>query len=195
MIRVFLGILLMVLFMPLGRADTGYVDPDGDVTTEWMPVPSGTHYTTVDDAIRQPNTPNTSDYVWADKGSLGPGVKDEFNMGTISGVGTVSSIEVWYNAYIGPQAVLGINVYLDGEWKTAQQEAGGLDGADGWFSKKWTGTWDQTDLDNLQVRISLDQDMNFEGIIVYALYAEITYTPPSPATTLKGVTLKGVTIK
>ncbi|PIP21803.1 MAG: hypothetical protein COX39_00925, partial [Candidatus Nealsonbacteria bacterium CG23_combo_of_CG06-09_8_20_14_all_40_13] len=165
----------------VAKATTGYVDPNGDNAVAWdTPVPAGTHYTTVDDGTRQPAEPNTADYI---SHSGAPATDDDFDMATIAGADSVTSIKIWAYAKHELATFLNLNIYVDGAWQT-QNSDNTLTGTYAWYSATWTGTWDQTDLDNLLVRVRKTGMASTETVA--AMYAEITYTtgsiPTAPTT-------------
>ena len=51
--------------------------------------------------------------------------------------------------------------------------------APAWKSVEFTGTWTQTDIDNLQVRLEMSKtaSANTGSLYVYALYAQVKYVP------------------
>ncbi len=156
---------------------TDFVDPDGDVTTEWSSTAGG-HYTEIDDGQRQPATGaplNEADYIHQ-LGQAG-NKDDEFNMGTIADVDEVTAIKVWI--------FVESDLAASGSQVDGDINLGGAQGAKtiflstdakGWYSVEWTGlTGSQADLDALKVKLSFVETDGHE-IFVYAMYAEITFT-------------------
>ena len=166
------------------RADTGFIDPNGDGTNiEWTPTPGGTHYTTVDGGTRQPTTPSAgelADYV----SETLHGDRDEYDYTTITVDPTAgwTSVTVWtYGRYTegggAPTLHIGGNIYVGAAWQT-EGDFGHLNGSDSWKSLTWSGTWTQADLDAFQTRLRIDDIEGGTGKI-YEMYAAITYTPPA----------------
>jgi len=156
----------------LNQSIAGYVDPDGDAATSgWVPTPSGTHFTTINDAIRQPTVPDTTDYISA--GDVGG--QDDFDMTTFTTT-TVTSIKVWvYGENPAAQAIFQGNIYVAGAWQTAGTFTVGLPGSPSWGSITYDGSWTQADLDNLKVRL-IRSGINITATKCFAMYAEVTYT-------------------
>ncbi len=149
-----------------------YVDPNGDAGLEWDVNPGGTHYTTIDDGTRQPNTPTTGDYIWTTTSTK----IDTFDMSTFGGVSTVTQVKVWaYGKTVNISDDVTASIYVGGSWQTAQDLA--FTASDSWKSVTFTGTWTQTDLDNLQVKLA-KVNSNSQAYI-YSVYAEIKYTETS----------------
>lgn len=156
-----------VLFAITASAIDANVDPDGDSSPlEWSST-GASHYTEIDDGVRYDNTPTLSDSISV----ITDEVTDVFDMATLANAGSVSSITVW--AYSFSQLGLYGNIYVDGSWQTEQQ----LTGDTSWASITFNGNWDQTDLDNLQVKL---RNTGGGGSGVYAMYAEITYEEAIP---------------
>jgi len=97
-------------------------------------------------------------------------------MHTILGVSSVSRVTVWVNARDRNEDGNEISVDINmGGWQGERVVgiAGNMD--DRWYGIAFDGSWGQTELDNLIVRIKLiDSGGNFSAFI-RALYAEITY--------------------
>lgn len=165
------------------RFDTGYLDPNGDGTTlQWVPTPSGTHYSTIDEINGNQTNLNTADYI--SKDSVTGSFSDEFNMESITGVGSVSQIVIWVyglvdNALPSEYANVYANIKIDATWQTEQQILVSKADQNVWKSVTFSGlSMTQAQLDALQIR--LRADLNYIDAIctasVYAMYAEVTYT-------------------
>ena len=152
----------------------GYVDPVGDNAVAWTPSTGTVHYVLVDDAVRQPTVPTTTDYISA----VTFGVNDDFDMGTLT-VSEVSSVTVWAYAKHDTAAALNLNVYLAGAWQTANT-TNTLSGTYAWYSATWNGSWSQADLDALLVRVTKTNAQEVYVETVAAIYADITYQPVAP---------------
>jgi len=151
---------------------TGYVDPNGDVTVEWtnnQPTDPTTHYTRIDDGVRQPTAPTTSDY----NSGYSTTQVEIFNMSTIANVTTVTNVTVWvygftkYSAYTQK-----VSIYMNGSWKDFVTSPI-LPSPGTWWSASFDGDWTQADLDNLQVKI-MNNNAQWSGCS--AIYAAVTYT-------------------
>lgn len=153
---------------------TGYVDPNGDIQKQWAST-GAANYTEIDDGTRQPTAAGTGDYVSATTGQ-----DDIYDMTTISGVDTVTSVKLWlYGRSQTSNNYVALYVYMGGTWSTLQNVAfssGGY-GSWSWESATFDGNWTQADLNALQVRM---KDAYGAGpwIQVAELYGEVTYSLP-----------------
>lgn len=159
---------------------TAYLDPDGDgATTDWSTTdwsttgPPGSHYEEVNDGTREPNAPDTNDYVYCVGG--GDNRNEEFTMTTVAGVTECSEVTIRAHGYEDENCDVTCQVYLGGEWKTAVDFAFD-DGSYNWKSATFSGTWDQDDIDALQVRLLRVVSGPSDECRVATFYAEITYT-------------------
>ena len=155
----------------------GYVDPNGEVShnelwarpviepspPDYLPIP---YYIFIDDGIRQPNTPDTSDYL--ESSGYGDVVLD---MSTITNVASVTNVTVWAYAN-GPDIIVQGAIKMNGTWTTLTDF--GFTSSASWKSVSFNGTWTQTDLNNLQVKLNVPQ---WGSGNIYAMYAVVTYTP------------------
>ena len=159
------------------------LDPNADGSTlEWTPSTGTSHYAVVDDAARQPTDPGTSDYLRSSHPGNTTGTKTEelgFATATLAS-GALTEVKVWVRAYAGgigaSSAKLDCQVYLGGAWQTAQNVFTGATSS-AWFSVTFTGSWNQTDLDNLQVRL-LHVKTSTSGVYpstcdVYEVYVDV----------------------
>lgn len=163
----------------------GHVNPEGDGTVALTPSGSGNHWSNilVDAAYRQPSSHFSGQYDPAnyESGGSSPAyVTDEYLMGTISGVSAVSSVKIWiWVSGAGGGESFEVSVFLGGSYQTPQSDFG----AGAWKSFEFTGSWTQSDLDALKVKVGLQSDY---GSFLVAMYAEITYTeaggPPTGGT-------------
>lgn len=158
---------------------TGYVDPNGDGSTlEWSPIGGGSHYVEVDDGTRSPTAPDTANYISA--AGTGNGTRtDELHCGTIASVSSVSSVKIYIYASTAGSGAGGASLKCNinmGGWQTEQTVFSGSQSA-GWFSVTFNGTWTQSDLDGLQIRLAHVRTLGLvAACTVYAVYGEITYT-------------------
>ncbi len=127
-----------------------------------------------------------SDYVYTDSIYA----QDYYNMTTIDmGWGIASSVKIWVYARKDSeyQAPFNVNAYLNGEWKTPQFITLTTDWA--WYSKEYTGTFTQNDIDNLQIRLKYGNPPGESSSVeVAAAYAEINYTKKGLISTTIGAT-------
>ncbi len=156
---------------------TGYVNPNGDgSTTQWTASGSAPYYPYVSKGVQSPTAPSTSTYIGPDKGVI-----DEFSMETISSVASVSDVTVWYygssGSFLGSFCPIRISVFLAGAWIDFPSGYVDMTGSNQWASQGFSGTWTQSDLDSLQIRIDADNSGPGASATIYAIYAEITYTP------------------
>lgn len=177
---IFVVTLLAILVFPKSvYALTGFVDPNGDgATLEWGVSPVGSsHYTAIDDGIRQPDTAVDSELILS---RVGIPRTDEFHMTTIPGVTRVSQIKVWAYGKVGrvglgeQEAHVFGNIYVGGAWQV-EQDFGFNSSSSSWKSVTFSGNWTQADLDALQVRLKKGPgDEDTITAIIQAMYAEIT---------------------
>lgn len=170
-----LGAIALLLLPVRAHADTGYVDPDGSIQYQMYQYPdnpaSTTNYMRVDDGIRQPTEPDITDYLWN-------GGMDIFSMTTFA-VDSTSNIKVWVYSIKGspiPGQTVTLSIFVDDDW--VDGSAISPTDSRAWYSSSFDGTWTQEDLDALQVKVYSNG-----GPIIYAVYAEITFTgaaPPPP---------------
>lgn len=165
------------------------IDPNGDGTTlNCTASPAGTHYSTVDEATRQPTVPDTGDFV-----TCGNNLADTFAMSTISGAPTSTEITVW--AYYGngnPNMQWELSLWNSGESSQygSSQSISNRTVA-GWASSTFTGlSLTQTELDGVRLRFRNLQTVGGDAAssTLYAAYADVTYTNAAP--TVTGVTLQ-----
>ena len=149
----------------------GYIDPNGDgAMGAWVPVPDWPAYSRIDDGTRQPDAPNTADYIKSTDAGPDPCT---FYMTTLT-VQSVSTITVWIYAKYDGLATLTSNfstgsTYL-GVWDVP------VTGSWVWYSHTYSDVgWTQAQLD--------DARLHFTGAVsgpstlyIAAAYAEITYT-------------------
>lgn len=161
---------------------TDFVDPNADGTTlQWArygPEPPETHWECVDDKIRQPTTTGFDGfYLDAEY----DGQTDEIGFTTLT-ASSVSQVDVWiYHRDFGPVEGTNVQIYMGGAWQAAQFIA---KRAAGWDSKTFSGTWTQTDLNNLQVRIIAAAPEGGE-LQVEEIYCVITYEVAPPVAAVR----------
>ncbi len=142
---------------------TGFVDPNGDGS----PLDSGS-YTDVAKGARQPTAPSLTPFVGPDKG-----ITLTYLMGTLTGVTEVTAVTVWFYCSSASGNDIIPRVFLAGSWVNGDPQSTGVAG---WLSFAFSGSWTQTDLDNLQVQIIFDDQGPGTNITLFAVYAEIIYS-------------------
>jgi len=159
-------------------ATNGYIDPntDGTIGIDW-PTTGSSFYTEIDEAIRQPNAPTTTDYIY----HLNNKTDTAFlRMSTISGVGSVSQIVVWIYHNDGSNGQFHVQLYDDNESTTRSSEASFTSSSsNAWHSVTFSGlSLTQAQLDSLSMRLRNSKvggggpTTNY----IYAMYADVTYS-------------------
>lgn len=153
---------------------TNYLDPDSDISASWSGC-TGTgcpiHWDTIDDGVRQPATPDVTNYITSTVGS----VTDDLGMTTLPNVDVVSDVMIWI--YTDRQSG-GTNFWVDISDGTTWQGVQSFSppNGPGWVSVPWTAlSWNQNQLDNMQVRMYGTWGGG-KSVLAYAMYAEVTYT-------------------
>ena len=143
---------------------------------QFSPDAGSVHFDRVNDAVTQPTAPSTASG-WLVMSSGAP--KTEIlGMETIAGVAAVSQIKVWvYSSFSQSGPTFLASVFVGGRFEN-NISLGALPAA-GWYSATFTGAWGQADLDALQVRFSFTSGS--PSGVLYAMYAEVTYTMPAVA--------------
>lgn len=155
---------------------TTYQDPASDDAVAWANAePAGTHYTTVDDGTRQPDTPDDSDYV--SSGTNGQSDDYTLTAGALSDGDSVTEMKVWiygkgYNA--PPMSDISVDLYIDGAWQGAVELDVGT--AAGWHSNAFSGSWTGADAKAAKIRITSVVPGGIAVNYCYAAYVEVTYT-------------------
>src|SRR5690348_13142500 len=82
---------------------TNFYDPTTDVTSNWTPTPTGSHWSTLDDGIRQPTTPTTTDFI-----SITAPSSSTADVQAVSSITqtNINSITLWYYGSTGSKANL-----------------------------------------------------------------------------------------
>ena len=163
------------------RHDVGYCDPNGDSSIGWTPTPPGTSFSTIDEGTRQPDVPDTADYV---RGAGGGIATDIYDMSTLTGVDSVSQVVLWAYGILGGAkgipAVVG-DVYLAGGW--VGLASWGFTTSNSWKSITYNGSWTSGSLDAMQTKLAYSGGGNSSCVSsVFALYALVTYTASAAAT-------------
>ena len=154
---------------------TVFLDPNGDGSPLTLsPSPSATHYINISHpSERQPTAPAASaaNFENAFACSSPTDTVDEYLMETISGVGTVTDVKIWtWFSSTGGDCFASVNIYMAGAY-VGQVNLTGYTNA--WTGTNFSGSWTQSDLDNMKVKIGMGSDF---GTPLNNVYAEVTYT-------------------
>lgn len=159
------------------QAASAFLDPNGDGSQSGVQrFNCAGFFACVDDAIRQPNTPNTTDYVRLAIGSAG-----FYQMTSTPGAVNTTQIEVWvYHRESKTNTGLAVELWDDTE--TVQYGSTvNLPFAKNnqWNAALFTGlTLSQAQLDGLKVKV-LGQRIGPGGsgnILIFSLYADVAYS-------------------
>ena len=145
------------------------LNSDGETVT-WGVAVGGDHYLYLNyDPVSQPVEPSNLSGVSGDFGTL-----DQYGFGTgvMAAPGTVD-VWVYVENLDGSDAIrLGVALYMNGGWLTEQNQSIAA-AAKGWKQYTFTGSWNQTDLDAMQVAIQ-QNDPGEAGLFVRRLYAVVS---------------------
>jgi hypothetical protein len=174
-----LPFLLVFGFAPEAAAFNGFIDPNGDgaVGSSWASTGSS-FYTEIDEAVRQPSTPSTSDNI----SILNNNKTDNafIQMTTLSNVQAVSSVTVWIYHNDGSNGTTYVQLYNAAESSNFGSEAS--------FTPRSSNAWgsvtinslslSQSDLDGLKLRFRVAKTGGGGPSThsIYAAYADVTYT-------------------
>ncbi|HEX9594586.1 MAG TPA: hypothetical protein VF996_00405 [Candidatus Saccharimonadales bacterium] len=179
-----LGMLISLtsaVFLPatMSLALTNSIDPDGDGSvTGFSPTGSTSHFATIDDGTRQPNTPNTSDYI---SGTSNGTNTDFFTMSTIPSVQSLSEVTVWiYHTDGNANARFYAQLFAADETTTYSSESVYANRTtNGWSSVTFSGlSLNQSQLDDMRIRIRFSRPSGGQPSTgnLYAMYAEAAYS-------------------
>jgi hypothetical protein len=151
---------------------TYYLDPDGDDKADWTEVPVGTAFSALDDGVRQLATPDTSDYVQSSTHAQ----VTRFNLETftLSAGETVTSVTAWAHVALASSnhSVSLIPRIAGGAAASGVQLA-----SDGWGSNTWTRSFTQSEVNALQIQLTLNETAAEAGSTkVHAVYLEVETT-------------------
>ncbi|GGQ85632.1 hypothetical protein [Couchioplanes azureus] len=158
---------------PAAAADAAVVlRPDGDVVREWSSGTPGPAWSALDDAVVQPASVSSADYIYAS----GAGRRTEVTLQTTSLAGGTASVAGWFYANTGGSTQLTAEIVSGGRTLGSTTVAAGS--GFGWRSVSATGVA-QAGLDDLRLRFTTagGGDSN-----VRAAYASATVTPGSSCT-------------
>lgn len=181
-----------------GPIDTAPLDPNGTAGGSWFPFGPGEPYEMVDDAIRDPNTPDTGDYVEWDSSIHANNDHIEFELATVAlDGGRVNEVTV--RAYCSAtDADMDVALNIGGTY-TQVQTLLTNGGANGWRTATFNATTDptlfpilQANLDSLKVRFrgSTTNEPPGPRVELYAAYADVTYDGGSAWSTSSPTTLQ-----
>jgi len=151
----------------------GYVNPNADVgTPEWSMI-AAPHWNKINKVTLQPDLPDTG----TDISDLTTATHiDVFDMTTIASVAEVTNVKIWVyglkNSW-NADFIQG-SVYMGGEWKSTSS-FGFVRYTPSWQSLSFDGTWTQSDLDAMQVKL-ISTGSNGMDNHIYSMYVEVTYT-------------------
>ena len=159
-----------------------FLDPNGDILTGWQST-GASHYTEIDDAVRSPSIPHTSNYIFETWGS-GDNV-DSFNMETTV---EASTTEVTIRIYA--KSALPINSVACQIYSSNSQDIISGNSPIGWYSVTFNESTDpslfplnQASLDALTVKFTPTTTvLNDDAAFIYAMYAEIEGDDSSAST-------------
>jgi hypothetical protein len=159
---------------------SGIVRPNEDSSPlEWNVSEGTAHYEVLNEIVTQPDPGDTGDYIYASGTAT-----DVIGFETISGASGITEVKVWTYC-VGYPVNLGVRINMGG-WQTQQGFSPSYD--PGWASNIFTGSWTETDLDNLLVEY--EYSSGSETAWIYTSYCEVTYdnTPPAAITNLSALT-------
>lgn len=153
------------------------IDPDGDGSVGFGVTPSGSHFEAINDAVREPNVPNTGDNI---SSAVNSGAVDNIRMSSFTGVQSVSEITVWVYHNDGSNGEFSLQLYDDNESTTRSSvTAVPTSTSNAWDSVTFSGlSLTQAQLDTLTVRITIDRASGGQPATatIYAMYADVTYS-------------------
>lgn len=161
----------------------GFIDPNADGSTGSWNSTGASHYTEIDEAVRQPTTPTISDNISGSANKVGTIFQ---NMTSVAGAFSTNTVTVWIYHNDGNNGLITVGLYNDDE-TTAYATATNLtqSSTDAWHSVTFSGlslTQAQLDATTISLTGSKSGGGATATITVYELYADVTYTstPPPP---------------
>ncbi len=181
-----------------GPVDTAAVDPNGTIPSMWFPSGPGDPHEMVDDAVRDPSVPDTSDYVEWDATMQSNDDPVELELATIDLAGGRVN-EVTVRAYCGgTDADMDVALNIGGTY-TQPQPLLSNGGANGWRTATFNATTDptlfpfvQANLDALRARFRGTTQNPPPGprVTLYAAYADVIHDGGSAWATASPSTLQ-----
>ncbi len=142
-----------------------YSDPISNESNDW----EHGDYTDIDNEVRQPNI----DSIDSDQMDDGIGANATFIMENISlSNNTATKITIWVYAQGNIAGdTLEVDLYINGSWRG--NKATGLDTTKAWYSANYSGSWNESDIDDMKTRvISIPSG---DRVDLFELYAEVSY--------------------
>lgn len=167
----------------------GIIDPNGDGTVQCSVNPAGSHFAAVDDATREPGTPDTGDYVQCDNAQ-----SDVLTMSTLTDVETVTQIQVYaYYQNVNSEMQWEIELWDNAEttqYGTTQQLTNTTTAA--WGNVVFSSlSLTQTQLDGLRIKYTNTKTGvgSSQSSAIFSTYASITYTHVNDTPTISNISL------
>lgn len=148
---------------------TEFLDPNGDIAANWSLDGGGPlNSDNVNKGVRTPTVPAVND-VESNSDAI-----DEYSMSTET-VGEVSSIKLWIyaNNNDGGESATA-DIYVNGSYTGSPVDFNVAGGGFAWYSVEFIDTYDQADIDALQVKMTQVSGGN-NRTTVRALYSEVTH--------------------
>lgn len=175
-----------------------FLEPDGDDSVAWTTSSGTAHWSLIDKNVIQPDAVTTTDYIQASGDGPAGAITDDFTTETVASVDSASRITVWVNAAKTGgtgTAELRANIFTGGSWGTIQVIKSDTTFSQGWFSATFTGSYTQSDIDALKIRVQWEAETsptNDQTVQVYQMYAEVIYVEGGAAPAqLKNVLFTG----
>jgi len=153
--------------------------PTGDSSIQWS-IPGGTHWDDIDEGI---GGGSGGDYIEATNAASDDGDIDDFSFGdNINDVDEITQVIINVNSWSQPAVSIKspeIDLYFGGQWMsvTVGWKEVGSTGTRGWHAITYAGlSGNQTDMDNLRVRVRADVAGKLELNYIYTINVEVTYS-------------------
>ncbi|MCK5590359.1 MAG: hypothetical protein KAI72_00235, partial [Candidatus Pacebacteria bacterium] len=158
-------------------AANDYIDPDGDGSVGSWSSTGANYYTEIDEAVRQPSTPTTTDYISAIANASG---NIFINMDSFTDVAIATDVTIWIYHNDGLNGELYVQLWDDDELTTRSTEQVVIQrAADAWDSITFSGVnLTQAQLNTLSVRVRSIKNGGgaTATVYVYELYGYVTYS-------------------
>ena len=166
----------------------GFIDPNGDAAANWTPTPAGANYTTVDEAVRDPSTPDDADYLEG----LPATNAEILSFTSFTEISAIRQIDVhvrWKHSVASPDRVLDVTLRWDGDDQVTIQ-SGPSSASFVWETFSFTGlSLSQAQMDGLEIKFDTIK-LTGGGATTWtvaAIYGDVTYntigSPPAPTVT------------
>lgn len=184
---VIIATIILLLFLvpnwmqPQIHALNAFLDPNSDGSTASWSSTAANYFSTVDEAIRQPTTPNTSDYISGEAGKSGTIF---LRLSEVTAFST-TQVKIWLYHNGGSNAQITVSLYDVNEATSYGSLNLPVRSVNTWDEATFTGlNLTQTQHNNLVVALSVSKNGGGKADFanVFALYADATYsdTAPSP---------------